>query len=307
MTRIGYIEQSYGEEITVAIANTYGNVVLKNKQLPQNTLIIAAKPNKYGYDEGSYSMIMTDSDGNGARLTYTIGVNNGLLPLSGSTDSIGIVLDNKTIHAVNNVIKVNSSNIIDNTSLTLQSGSIGIDVDKISGKKGTIRIDNDTIKISDDKIYVDTVSLNHATNSQHGVAKSDNDTIDIENGVISVNTYNLTKATAYEFGIAKPDGKSIILSDDKIKVNTNIKSTSSKFGFVKCDGTTLLSTNGVISINKDRIPKSSNNSFGIAKFDKDQFNIVNGEVSVKNYKNTVDSIIQCESKISEIEDFLNSL
>ena len=96
MTSLGNIYSSYGKSFSVAVANTYSNVVLSSNNLPENTIIIASNVDDNYEDTGSYSLIVTDNYGSPIRLTYTISEGNGLY-YSDKEDAISLNIDNDTI------------------------------------------------------------------------------------------------------------------------------------------------------------------------------------------------------------------
>ena len=81
MSRLGNIQESYGKQVTIAVANTYSSTVLGSDALPKNALIIASPvvTDSHGtHDIGTYTMLMTDNFGEAVRLTYTMQEGNGL-------------------------------------------------------------------------------------------------------------------------------------------------------------------------------------------------------------------------------------
>ena len=68
MTQTGNINNTYGNSITVAVANTYMRNVLESSYLPKSALLIA---NEYanGEDIGHASLLVTDYGGKAAKLS----------------------------------------------------------------------------------------------------------------------------------------------------------------------------------------------------------------------------------------------
>ena len=79
MIGISNISGCVGNNLNFAITDTNGSVLMNSNELPQNTLFISAPQNEAGMDNGIYSIFITDSNNNIARLSYTIIPGNGLI------------------------------------------------------------------------------------------------------------------------------------------------------------------------------------------------------------------------------------
>ena len=315
MSKVGNIKSSYGEEITIAIANAPAEVILKNKQLPPNTLIIAAPVDKRKNDIGSYAMVMTDSDGSPIRLSYTIRPGNGL---NINNDVLSLNIDKTTLTSTKSGISFNLSKIIDNNTIKLSNGKLYVDIDKVQLANdtsfGIMNIDDDSIKMNENgQIYADTVSLNRATDSQYGIVKGDDNTINIDNGIISVNTQNLVKASVDTFGVVKPDNNTIgVDANGSLYVNVDnlTKATNKHKGVLKVDGKTIKSRSGVLSVDYGAMPIASYTREGLLKVGNESFINKNGNVNLVNnelfanetYTKLLNEIKQIQDAIIELSN-----
>lgn len=315
MSKVGNIKSSYGEEITIAIANAPAEVILKNKQLPPNTLIIAAPVDKHKNDIGSYAMVMTDSDGSPIRLSYTIRPGNGL---NINNDVLSLNIDKTTLTSTKSGISFNLSKIIDNNTIKLSNGKLYVDIDKVQLANdtsfGIMNIDDDSIKMNENgQIYADTVSLNRATDSQYGIVKGDDNTISIDNGIISVNTQNLVKASVDTFGVVKPDNNTIgVDANGSLYVNVDnlTKATNKHKGVLKVDGKTIKSRSGVLSVDYGAMPIASYTKQGLLKVGNESFINNNGNVNLVNtelfanetYTKLLNEIQQIQDAIIELSN-----
>ena len=301
MSKLGYISKSYGSSFNVAIANTYGFNVLSGNNLPLNSLIVASPIDDNNDDTGTYSLLVTDNYGNPIRLTYTIKEGNGIQYLD---DSLKIVIDNDTIiENKNRELSLNIENLIDNDLLKYDTdtGYVYISYDNLTKASkdnfGLYKIDEKTVKISDDTIYVDTSELNYANTitSTSGIVIGDGDlitadqgvlylneekiarsTVDtpgfiysndgniiVENGIASVDTENLDKCTYNNPGIVIPDNESINIVDDSLSVDTNnLKSVGiSNAGVFKYDSNSFSINNDILTFKDNDILLDTINSF----------------------------------------------
>ena len=63
MSKLGYIQKSYGTNLEFGIANTYGYNILSGSNLPVNSIIIASPVDENNNDLGSYTLLATDYKG----------------------------------------------------------------------------------------------------------------------------------------------------------------------------------------------------------------------------------------------------
>ena len=87
-----------GKPINISVANTYSSIVLSNKALPANMIIVSSPTDSNGNDIGTYCLIATDNNGNGVRLSYTIQPGNGLNINNMNSDVIELDIDNSTLN-----------------------------------------------------------------------------------------------------------------------------------------------------------------------------------------------------------------
>lgn len=312
MSKLGNIQESYGKQINIAVANTFGENVLASTQLPKNNIIIASPVDADANDIGTYALFVTDYEGNAVRLTYTIQPGNGLRIDNDNTDIIKFDIDNESIVTDElGSLYVGIDNVIDGTTIQqYENSKIGVvteNLDIASAETlGVLGIDEHTIKTNlDGSIHVETENLDRANENQVGVVTSDNNTINIDSeGVISVNTQNLNYATSSKPGIIKCDGVTLDTTYGGLRVNTqNLKyATSSQFGVSKCDNFTITSNNGIYTANTNNLNKSSVDKFGIIKSDGETTIIDNGFFSIKNYDTIVHDISYIRLRINKVNE-----
>ena len=249
MSKLGYIYESIGKKLNLSIANTYSENVINGNNLPENSLIISSPINEKNEDTGTYSILCSDYEGTGIRLTYSIQEGNGLY-YSNKTDSLSLNIDNRTI-------KTNSSY------------DLTISLDKI--------VDGNTISFENSYLKVNEENLSISSDSNYGVAKLDTSTISSDEGKIFVNTSNLEYSdnASGTIGIVVGDGKGIISNNGLLDINeSSIEYTShlSK-GIVRSDGYTIESNEGVLSVNTQNLDKATNDNYGISKVDNKKIKI----------------------------------
>ena len=320
MSKLGYIQNSYGKPFSISVANTYSfNVMAASKSLPKNTLIISSNVDDNGYDTGSYSLIVTDYEGNPVRLTYSISEGNGL-HYSSDSDSLSLSIDNDTIiYDRENGLTINLNNHLDN-SLVVDSGSITLDLSKFplasDTNYGISYIDGYTIKSDDGMIYIDTSALMYSNNSTdtYGIAIGDGETIYSDNGRLSVNISSLKKADDNGFGISKGDEYTVHTIDGILSVDTSNldKATSITFGISKIsDNTLMFDSENNITVNEKNLSISSPDKYGISAIDSRTLDVTDGVVSVKQYNNIFSKINLHEGIFSEykkkLDDYINYL
>ena len=316
MSKLGNIQESYGKQIGIAVANTNGNNVLASTILPKNNLIIASPVDDDANDIGTYALFITDNDGTPIRLSYTIKTGNGLNVDSVNTDIIKLSIDGESLKENDGILYLSEQDIIDNNSLTLDENlQVHVNTNNLTiatdEQQGIIGIDEYTVKTnSDGKIYVETENLDRANDGQTGIVTSDKNTIHIDsNGVIYVNTSNLQYASSYSPGIVKYDGTTFNTTYGALKVNTvGLKyATNSTFGISKCDNSTIVVRNGIYSVNTDNLDKSSDINFGVVKSDGTS-TVVNNDIMVINdYDKIVQNIDNIKTRITNIQNKIKKI
>ena len=242
MSRLGYIENSYGKHFKIAVANTTGRNVLNGSNLPTNSLIVASDVNEYNDDIGTYSLIATDYQGKPVRLTYTINEGNGLY-YNPKKDVLSLNIDNETIKDLKGKLGFDYKNSIDKKTIVLNSkDKLSVDVDNLditsSKNVGVARIDGDTLGMMDDVVHVNTANLDYSNTGSnlYGIGVGDGDTIVARNGKMSVQTQSFRKAHDNVAGIAKPDNvTTYITASGKLTVKEEGLSHANveKYGLIK--------------------------------------------------------------------------
>ena len=310
MSKLGYIYKSYGDEFKGAISNTYGYVILNSTNLPKNALIIASPVDDDNNDTGTYSLLVTDYLSNPIRLTYTIKEGNGLVY---SDDSLKIKIDNKTIiENDNKELSINISYIIDNDTIKYDSENDNLYIsydnfNRVSSGIGLFKVDENTIKVSDDYIYIDTSSLRYANENTKisGIVKGDGYLISVDQGIISLNQENLSKATEDNPGLIYSTNDTINISNGIISVNTadlNVCENDSP-GIAIPDNDTIYLDNELLSVNTNNLLNTSSSNFGVFSYDPETFNLENDILSVRDNDiilNDIDNIIDNTSKINNL-------
>jgi len=320
MSQLGNIEKSYGKQFNIAIANTYSYNVLKGNNLPANTFIIASNVDEDLNDTGSYSLIVTDANGTPIRLTYSLSEGNGLY-YSSKDDAISMHIDNKTLKTSQNKIYFDLASVLSD-DLILNGNSLNINMSSIKSSTrnnyGVAKIDNRTLKMDGDSLYVSTDNLNYSNNSteQYGIGLGDNKTIFTNNGVISLNINSLNKSNSERYGIVSSDNNTIKINDGIISVNTEAlaKANASQYGISKPDNRTIVfDKNRNITVNEQNLSLATNTEYGLAKIDNASLNVENGKISMKDYDNInsyIDkyskTITNYKNKINEYNNFLSS-
>ena len=320
MSKLGNIQESYGKQITIAIANTYSSTVMGSTSLPKNALIISSPivtdEQENVYDYGTYNMIMTDNYGNPVRLTYTIQQGNGLSVDKLNDDILKLNIDENTLITNDyGELTVNKTKIIDNDTLVINDNNkIEVNINNLQSASldtlGVVKIDNETIKTTTTgQLYVETENLDRANDDQYGVVTSDNNTVHIDsNGVLSVNTQNLTKATVDSLGVVKIDGNTIKTQNGTVYVSTEnlSRTTSANMGVAKVDGSTISAVSGVLSINLNGLKHASQSQYGLVKYG-DSIIVKNGVASVKDYDKLLGSIEQEKTLLVELQNTISKL
>lgn len=307
MSKIGYIQNSYGSSFNVAIANTYSTNVLNSIKLPANTFIIAAPfDNEEQSDLGTYSLILTDSYGTPVRITYCIKEGNGFY---NDDEHLYLHLDNSTLLETNDMLNVNLQNIILDDSLKIKNGKISVNIDSIgrtsNSEIGTIKVDGKTIKSDGGEIYVETSKLDFTNSSLYGIGIGDGVTLKTVQGKLSVKEYGLVHGTNSTYGFVKGDTTSIISNNGVLSLNQSYFINDSYIGIVKPDNITIKSTNGTLSIKQEGITKASSSNAGVVSLGSEFFTNANGQTSVSIQSNAAIDIDAIKQRIDNIHGRLD--
>lgn len=307
MAKLGYIYNSYGKQFNIGIANTYSDNVLSGSNLPKNSLIISAPyDDKLNEDVGIYSLLAVDSEGTPVRLSYCISEGNGLV-YDKDSDSLSLHIDEKSIITEGGKLKFNISYFIDNNIIKIDNDKIYIDTETLRvashDNYGISKIDDNTIKLSGNTIYVNTTSLDTANNvsNQYGIGKGDEVTVSTNYGKFSVITENLRHANSSEKGIAKSDNFTTSITNGKLQVNTqNLeRGIANKYGIVKGDEETIKVQNEMLSVITENLVKASQSNFGITKIDGKSIK-KNSEGAI--YMNDYDTLVKKIDEYKELKE-----
>lgn len=314
MSKLGYIQNSYGKQFNIGISNTYGTNILSGINLPANTLIISSPIDEDNNDIGSYSIFVTDSLGNPVRLTYTISQGNGL-NYSQEIDSLKLDIDNDTIIEQNHQLTANISNLIDNYTIKYENDKIDIDLNNINKSseynRGLFKIDDNTIKSDNGKIYVDTDNLKYVNkNTSYGICIGDGNTIISKQGVLSINQDNLSIANNDQYGIVSGVSDSINFEDGVISVITDNldKCSADKSGVISIDNSTIkLDSYNQLTIDTENLNKLSLTNKGVFKYDDNVFNIENNSLTIKDNEKFINKISTIKSKEDILKNKINNI
>ena len=315
MSKLGYIQESFGKQFNIAISNTYGYNVLGGNNLPSNTLIISSPVDEDNNDIGTYSLLVTDYLGTPIRLSYTIQEGNGLIY---NNDSIELVIDNDTIVENNNQLSAYLFSLVDNDTIIVNEDKLDINLDNLNkiseDNRGLFKIDEKTIKSNEGELYVDTSSLNYANkNINSGIVIGDGLTINSENGILSVIQDSIYKSSKDNFGVVKGGNDTLNIENGVISVNTEnlSKSNEIEYGIVKPDNITIgLNEKQELVINTQNLEKVSYTNGGIFKYDPEIFEINNDKLSIKNINKINEKLSNIKQNIDNLKlkiDDLNTL
>ena len=294
MSRLGYISNTVGKQLNLAVANTYSQNVLNGSNLPSNSIIISSPIDSNGNDTGTYSMIATDSEGNPVRLSYSISEGNGLY-YSRFSDSLKLNIDNTTI-------KTNSSynlystlkNVIDEKTLISNSDeTIKVDVNNINlastDSFGVAKLDGESISVDNGKIFVNTSKLEYSNtlSNTYGIAVGDGVGLVSTNGLLDVNESSLERGTREKIGVVRGDGESIVSNNGVLSANTIAfaKALKNRYGISKVDNIKLrLNKDNKVYVNTNSISSASDKNFGISKIDTKTLDLdSNNTLNAKRY------------------------
>lgn len=309
MSKLGYIYKSYGSQFNIGIANTYGYNVLSSGSLPNNYLIISSPVDDNNNDIGSYSLIATDYLNNPVRLTYTIKEGNGIIY---QDDSLQVNIDNNTIIEKDNKLSANIAALIDNDTLKYtEDGELYISYDNLNkaseNEPGLFKIDENTVKIADKTIFVDTAQLNVADSSTKlkGIAIGDNKTIISDQGILSVEQTNIKKASSEDFGTIYSDNDTINIKNGIISVNTERLDSceSDRSGIVIPDNKTIYLENNVLNVRTENLNKVGDFPQGVFKYDDKSFILDDETLKVKDTDELLESIEDIKEKTEQVKQF----
>lgn len=272
MTRLNDIYNAYGKPFSFIAANTYAENVLQASSIISSSMIVAAPYDKESNEDiGQYSLLVTDSYGNPARLTYSIATGNGL---DFKDDMVQISIDDNTIKEDNGNLYATLENIIDNNTLSSSEGKVYVDIDNFgkasSSKFGIAKVDNTTIKSDNGTIYVDTSMLDLASGNIAGIASGDGQTISTNGGVATVLSENLRHGSSTSPGIVKADGVTVFSDNGELHTTHEAIAKLRNANGLKMtmpDGATIIGNNGAMSVNENAIPYASPTTYGKVKID----------------------------------------
>lgn len=320
MSKLGYIQNIYGKNINIAIANTYSYNVLNGSNLPASTLIVSSNVDANGEDTGSYSLIATDYIGNPVRLTYSIEEGNGLY-YSQDDDALSMHIDNNTIVNTDNGLAFDVAYVLSD-DFVINGYDIFVNTNNIpntsSYNYGIASIDDNTIKSNDGELYVATENLNYSNNltNQYGIGIGDAKTVFTKNGYIYADIDSFDKATNDTFGLVR--GSNMIEIHDgimSVKTENLSTATSDQFGISKADNKTIIyDASNALTVNEDNLETATASTYGISKIDNKSLSISKtGNISMVGYKKIndyisekLDKINEYSSKLKEYNDYLAS-
>ena len=320
MSQLGNIYNSYGQQINIAVANTYSYNVASGVNLSRNTVIISSNVDEDGNDTGTYSLFVTDNNGSPIRLTYNISQGNGLY-YSQDGDYLSLYIDNDTLISDNNQLKFNINNHL-GESFSYEGNKIELNELIIPNSSlqefGISSIDGETINSDDDTIYVNTQALKYSNNSTstYGIAIGDGKTIITQNGKLLVNIESFNKASSDNLGFIKGDNSTVDINDGVISVITNKLNlgNSEQYGIGKPDMNTIIfNSDRQITVNEDNLKIATSSTYGLSKINTDTISLNNDKISMKDYDFIKKSIseykniyYEYKNEISKIKELLIS-
>jgi hypothetical protein len=257
-TQLGNVTQIYGHKHNTTVTNLNGETIMSSAYLNKNTIIISSPQSINKEDIGTYSLFVTDSEGQPVRLSYTIQPGNGLVigrngepAVSGDgLDVISMAIDNHSIMADDpeypEAIYVKKENIIDNDTLMVVTPSDKPSCIKVITENldhagntasgfGIAQGDGVTITTADGYLTVQTRNLDYADDETdtHGIIDANTNpyrTVRSDNGILSVWTQNLDRANEDSVGVVKPDGTYTFTDEDGTLTVSNFVYTYSYLG-----------------------------------------------------------------------------
>lgn len=257
-TQLGNVTRIYGQKHNTTVTNLNGETIMSSAYLNKNTFIISSPQSINKEDIGTYSLFVTDSEGQPVRLSYTIQPGNGLvIGRSGKPevqgdglDVISMAIDNHSIKAddptYQGAIYVKKENIIDNNTLMVVTPSDKPSCIKVITENldhagntasgfGIAQGDGVTITTADGYLTVQTRNLDYADDETdtHGIIDANTNpyrTVRSDNGILSVWTQNLDRANEDSVGVVKPDGTYTFTDNDGTLTVSNFVYTYSYIG-----------------------------------------------------------------------------
>ena len=316
-TTLGNIKSSYGKTFNTAIANTYSSIVLSGSNLPENSFIISSNIDSNFEDTGTYSLIITDNNGLPVRLTYTIKEGNGFVKDKDNADILFLDIDNKYIVNSTYGLSVDLSNFLNDSISINENGKFTVNINNInhanSNNKGIVKIDDESIKIDENKLYIDTESLIKANNntSTLGTISSSDDIISVNNGIVSLDQSKLPLSNEENFGLSTGDQYTIINEDDNsLSVNTqNLeRGNNIDYGIIDVDNNKIISNDGKLSVNTNSLNHATYNKKGTIQIDNVSITLnENNQISINNYNKIVDDIYNLENELNNMKEKFLSL
>ena len=317
MSKLHDIQNSYGNNFSIIVANTYSYNVMNASGLPKSSMIIAAPFDKNSYEDvGNYSMIVTDYEGSPVRLTYSFETGNGL---KFENDKLEFTIDGNTIVEKNQKLAATLSNIIDMNTLTSVDGKIFVNSQSLGNtsqyEQGLYKIDNNSIQSFNGMLHVDMSGLDHASDDLPGVVEPDNVTVTADNGVLSIITENLQTGTNTSYGVIKVDNDTIHSDDGVLKVDSQDLKVLRNNGkmLVKGDESTIRQDNGELSFDESSIPYASPSNFGKVKIDPETLYVdQNGILHPKQNNNIAiiydynEALDELENRVAALDEMVNS-
>ena len=319
MSKLGNVNNLYGKKFSLVCANTTGSNILSMHNLPQSSLILTAMPDvdKDDEDTGIFSLVCTDYEGNPIRLTYTLQEGSGLFTDDEYKDVIKVKIDNDSIiENENNELLFDINAVIDNRTIIVKNNKYQVNInalDKADEKtKGTVKIDNSTVKLDNNKrLYIETGNLSVTNGADFGVIQGDGNTINIDSdGTINVVTNNLQKASKTQYGVSLPDGSTIISNNGTLSVITeNLRhSNDRELGISKPDNITItLDKQNNYKVNTQNLKYADNKNYGVIKADNKSITITDGVISMNNYSSINKDSYDMRNKIEMLDTKITTL
>lgn len=308
MTKVGNIISSYGAPFEIAIANAPSSAVLESYSLPANTMIIAAPANESEEDAGTYSMILTDYNGEPTRLTYCIREGNGFYS---EDDAISLHIDGETLMTTGSGELKADIEKLASTNIAKRNGKLSIDLSLLpkstESRLGTVKTDGFTLNSDNGMLSVNTANLDLASSIEHGICIGDGTTVSTSNGAIRIIESGLSRCTESTYGRLKADAVSTYTSDGVISIKHSYFLDDSAIGLVKPDGTTVKSANGVLSIDQNGLKKATFTQAGTVSLGPEFVKNSAGQYSLANATQIGEQISSIQERIDSANSRLDEL
>ena len=232
-------------------------------------------------------------------------------------DVIKVKIDNDSIiENENNELLFDINAVIDNRTIIVKNNKYQVNInalDKADEKtKGTVKIDNSTVNLDNNKrLYIETGNLSVTNGADFGVIQGDGNTINIDkNGTINVVTNNLQKASKTQYGVSLPDGSTIISNNGTLSVITeNLRhSNDRELGISKPDNITItLDKQNNYKVNTQNLKYADNKNYGVIKADNKSITITDGIISMNNYSSINKDSYDMRNKIEMLDTKITTL